>query len=325
MTQLNTLPGLDEYDRVNNHLPCCSCGSDLHDKYKLDQCPGCNRSVIETLYSHIVKLDPAGYLDANFPCIECAYNLRTLHYTAPCPECNTTVERSIHEQVILMMDFTWLKRVRLGYLMIFIGQLLVFASFIDLVIFACPILWIIGSLLIATPLPYLDANPQYRKTRNALRYACLITPCLIYAGLLNMIYFLKWETGYTRFSTQLFGPANYINVLAVELLFLTLLQLFILRSCHLATLFSSSKIRRHFRKCMSLIWYSAIIWIVTLFATDKAIFSSQFDDFAVILGFGFIADTLFGLGTYIFMILTTFKIYRQFNAAIKRNYITLGF
>ncbi len=67
-------------------------------------------------------------LNEDILCVSCAYNLRGLREDGKCPECGIPIERSLWGDLLRYADACWLRRLRLGLLLIQISAVTVYAS-----------------------------------------------------------------------------------------------------------------------------------------------------------------------------------------------------
>lgn len=67
-------------------------------------------------------------IDGDILCVSCAYNLRGLGEKGKCPECGIPIERSLWGDLLKYADASWLRRLRIGLLLMQICSVTVYAS-----------------------------------------------------------------------------------------------------------------------------------------------------------------------------------------------------
>jgi hypothetical protein len=101
----------------NTTAPACDhCGFALANVPPGGFCPQCGHAV--TAAAH---LDDQGFLTEDVPCRQCGYDLRGLRHDGNCPECGLPVERSVHSNLVRYSDPAWIRKLRLGTILVYAG------------------------------------------------------------------------------------------------------------------------------------------------------------------------------------------------------------
>lgn len=147
-------------------------------------------------------------------CRGCGYNLRGVRILGRCPECNYDSRESLLPHTLQFMDPRWLRRVRLGLRVTFVGLCLHFAPVIG--IFIAMIIgfydpakaWIaiativpaawgfvlarVGEFLTTPANPVIDRVPRWRRVRILVRSSVVV---VLSAAAVTSFLLALWSTG----------------------------------------------------------------------------------------------------------------------------------
>jgi len=106
---------------VDQDLPCTTCGVNLRGRAATGTCIRCGDPVQRTIDRHTPHYATAedGRLDESVACRVCGYNLRGTRPTDACPECGHDVAASMRSDLLGHMSPAWLRKLRLGLILMF--------------------------------------------------------------------------------------------------------------------------------------------------------------------------------------------------------------
>ena len=177
---------------------CDHCGFALANVPPGGFCPQCGQAAAAATH-----LDDQGFLAEDVPCRQCGYDLRGLRHDGNCPECGLPVERSVHSNLVRYSDPAWIRKLRLGTILIYAGFALSIILGIALAIttatFTTPtgipprtaeltvnlaslgifltggLMTLIGAWFLTTPDPSGIGEEDYGRPRNVARVLLLVS------------------------------------------------------------------------------------------------------------------------------------------------------